>query len=141
MFIKFEAGIGCGVTAVDKSLVNILGVSKLNSISELCDSVSNLKESISMLDIDNYIPENTGKGKLNDLPIENYLANKIPVSCRRENINNWDSCPVEACVVAGTDGDKDGNVKFSIGAKAIAAAYLCEGTVFLRIDETVKNKQ
>ncbi len=134
VFMKFEVGIGCGVTAADESLLNTLGISKLKNISDLYDSLSNLKASINMLDIDNYIPEDTGKGNLNDLPIEDYLANKIPVSCKRENINDWDTCPVEACVVIGADGDKDGNVKFSAGAKAIAAAYLLEGTVFLRMD-------
>ena len=141
VFMKFEVGIGCGVTAADESLLNTLGLSKLNNVSELYDSLSNLKESINMLDIDNYIPEDTGKGNLNDLPIEDYFANKIPVSCKRENINDWDSCPVEACVVIGADGDKNGNVAFSAGAKAIAAAYLLEGTVFLRIDETTKDNQ
>lgn len=141
VFIKIELGIGCGVTAADESLINTLGLSKINNISELYDSVSNLQESISMLDIDNYLPEDTGKGNLNDLPIEDYFLNKIPVSCRRETVNDWDTCPVEGCVIIGADGDKDGKVKFSIGAKAIAAAYLFEGTVFLRIDEALKGDQ
>ncbi len=99
VFMKFEVGIGCGVTAADESLLNTLGISKLKKISDLYDSLSNLKDSINILDIDNYIPEDTGKGNLNDLPIEDYLANKIPVSCKREIINDWDTCPVEACVV------------------------------------------
>ena len=141
VFAKLELGIGAGITAADESLLNTLGLSKINDISKLYDSVSKLKESINMLDIDSYIPEDTGKGNLNDYPIEDYFANKIPVSCRRESVKDWDTCPVEACVIIGADGDKSGSVNFSLGAKAIAAAYLLEGTVFLRISEAVKDNQ
>ena len=141
VFVKFELGIGAGITAVDESLLNTLGLSKINDISELYDSVSKLKESINMLDIDSYIPEDSGKGNLKDFPIESYILNKIPVSCRRENVKKWKSFPVESCVVIGADGDKDGKTSFSLGAKAIAAAYLLEGTVFLRITEILEDNQ
>ena len=141
VFVKFELGIGAGISAVDESLLNTLGLSKINYISELYDSVSKLKESSNMLDIDSYIPEDTGKGNLDDFPIESYSFNKIPVSCRRENVKKWKTCPVEACVIIGADGDKDGKTNFSFGAKAIAAAYLLEGTVFLRITETLNDNQ
>ena len=140
-FIKFEVGIGAGVTAADESLLNTLGLSKINDILQLYDSVSKIKESINLLDIDSYIPEDTGKGNLNDYPVENYFVNKIPVSCRRESVKDWKTCPVEACVIIGADGDKDGKVNISLGAKAIAAAYLLEGTVFFRVDEAVRNSQ
>ena len=38
-------------------------------------------------------------------------------------------------------GDKDGNVNFSFGLKAIAAVYLVGATVYLRLDEALKDNQ
>ena len=141
VFIKYEAGIGCGVTAVDESIINSLCLTKLNDISELYDSVSNLKESAGLFNIEKLIPTDTGKGNLNDLQIEDYFIGKIPVSCRRENIKDWEHCPVEACVGIGVDCDKEGNLSFTIGLKAIAAAYLIDGTVYFRINDAVNENQ
>ncbi|MCR5288750.1 MAG: hypothetical protein K6E51_02015 [Treponema sp.] len=141
IFVKAEFGIGAGLTVADESLLNILGLSRINDISQLYDSISMLKESINTLDIDSYIPEDTGKGNLNNYPVEEYFANKIPVSCRRESVKDWESCPVEACIGIGADGDKNKKVNISFGPKAIAAAYLLEGTVFFRISEAVKDNQ
>ena len=73
-----------------------------------------------------------------EISVEDYVKKQL---YSEENVKKWKSCPVEACVVIGADGDKDGKTSFSLGAKAIAAAYVLEGTVFLRITEILEDNQ
>lgn len=143
IFATTELGIGAGATFVDETVVNTLGLTTFNSISDLLDVSINLKDVLLMFKENDMIPDDTGKGNLDDYPIEGYLnfTNKIPVSCSRETICDWTSCPVEGVIGIGAEGDKEGNVSFSFGAKAMAALYLFEGTVFFRVDEAVRNQQ
>ena len=130
VYVKFEGGIGFGVTAVDDSVLNFLGLSKISDIGTLCDNLNVIADTTEILKM---LPEDPGKGNLNELPIEDYFLNKIPVSGKNETIKDWKTSPVEAAVIVGAEGDKDGKVSLSLGAKGIAAVYLGSGTVYFKV--------
>jgi hypothetical protein len=82
IYMKFEGGIGFGITAVDESVINILGLSKINDIGTLYDSLKVIADTTEILKL---LPDDTGKGNLDELAIEDYFINKIPVSDKKRN--------------------------------------------------------
>ena len=130
IYMKFEGGIGFGITAVDESVINILGLSKINDIGTLYDSLKVIADTTEILKL---LPDDTGKGNLDELAIEDYFINKIPVSDKKETITNWKTAPVEGAFIIGAEGDKDGKVSLSVGVKAMADVYLASGTVYFKV--------
>ena len=112
VFAKFEFGIGAGTTVIDNSIAQI---AELIDFGDLSSSVELLLSVIDFAEFVDNLPEDTGQGNLNDLPIADYLLNKIPVSKKFESIKDWKTFPVEGAVLIGAKGDKDGKVSFTFG--------------------------
>jgi len=130
VFAKFEFGIGAGTTVIDNSIAQI---AELIDFGDLSSSVELLLSVIDFAEFVDNLPEDTGQGNLNDLPIADYLLNKIPVSKKFESIKDWKTFPVEGAVLIGAKGDKDGKVSFTFGLKGIASAFLCSETLYFKI--------
>ena len=125
LYIKGELGLGAGTDIdVKKGLSNALGnVGKILTLLDNGNSVLNL-----IVNAIN-VPEDTGEGNFNG------ILNFVP-----DNYSNWSgNLPTEGAFFIGAQTDKKGKLSFTIGIKAIAAAYFGSGTLYIDLTE-LKNQ-
>ena len=125
LYIKGELGLGAGTDIdVKKGLSNALGnVGKILTLLDNGNSVLNL-----IVNAIN-VPEDTGEGNFNG------ILNFVP-----DNYSNWSgNLPTEGAFFMGAQTDKKGKLSFTIGIKAIAAAYFGSGTLYIDLTE-LKNQ-
>lgn len=89
IYTKIEIGLGVGITAIDNKVLNSLGISALNDVETLYNDLFLISQTYNLID---NLPEDTGKGNLNDLPIKDYFLGTIPVGQKKESTSKTDKC-------------------------------------------------
>ncbi|WP_252722867.1 RHS repeat domain-containing protein [Treponema pedis] len=125
LYIKGELGLGAG-TDIDfkQQLSNALGTAgKLLKLLDKGNTALNL-----IVNAIN-VPEDTGEGNFNG------ILQFVP-----DNYSKWSgNLPTEGAFFIGVQTDKKGRLSFTVGIKAIAAAYFGSGTLYIDLTE-LKNQ-
>lgn len=123
IFVKLEVGIG----GVGGEILDFGNAFKL--FNAIADFISYTNTDLDAIENLISAPEDTGKGNFSDLP--NLLG---VVSFKHEDFSDWNGyLPVEAAVLVGVNGDKEGNIEFTAGVSANVSAYLTEETIYINI--------
>ena len=125
LYIKGELGLGAGTDIdVKKGLFNALG-----NVGKILTLLDNGNSALNLIVNAINVPEDTGEGNFNG------ILNFVP-----DNYSNWSgNLPTEGAFFIGAQTDKKGKLSFTVGIKAIAAAYFGSGTLYIDLTE-LKNQ-